>query len=84
MSISSDDEYLKPYKAYILIKKYPLSRDIFIISREAHSGLGTGFLAYVASEKGQKIVLKAGLVPATAPVRLVQINREPMKKIVKE
>ncbi len=81
MGISTDDDYLKPYKAYIAMKKYPLSRNVYIVSREARSGLGSGFLAYVASDKGQRIVLKSGLVPATAPVRLVEIRREPMQKI---
>ena len=61
----------EPYQAYIAQKKYPLCRDIFIISREARAGLGTGFAAFVAGDKGQRIVLKSGLVPATMPVRLV-------------
>lgn len=84
MGISTDDDYLKPYKAYIALKKYPLSRNVYIISSEARHGLGSGFLAYVASDKGQRIILKSGLVPATAPVRLVEVKREPEKKIVKE
>ncbi|MBI3481835.1 MAG: substrate-binding domain-containing protein [Bacteroidetes bacterium] len=81
MGISTDDDYLKPYKAYIAMKKYPLSREVYIISREERTGLGSGFIAYVASDKGQRIVLKSGLVPATAPVRLVEIKREPIQKI---
>ncbi len=83
MGISTGDDYYKPFKAYIAMKKYPLSREVIIISREARTGLGSGFISYAASDKGQKIVLKSGLVPATAPVRLVQINREPLKKIMK-
>lgn len=81
MGIKTDDDYLKPYKAYIAMKKYPLAREVYMISRETRSGLGTGFISYVASDKGQRIVLKSGLVPATAPVRLVEIKREPMQKI---
>ncbi len=85
MGIAKDEEdYLKPYKAYIALKKYPLSREVIMISREARTGLGSGFISYAASDKGQRIVLKAGLVPAKAPVRLVEINREPLKKIVKD
>ncbi len=84
MGISKDEDYLKPFKAYIAMKKYPLSRDVVIISREPRTGLGAGFISYTASDKGQRIVLKAGLVPAKAPVRLVQINRNPVGKIVKE
>lgn len=83
MGISTNEDYLKPFKAYIAMKKYPLSRNVYIISREARSGLGSGFIAYVASDKGQRIVLKSGLVPATAPVRLVEIKKEPLHRITK-
>ncbi|MBS1950967.1 MAG: substrate-binding domain-containing protein [Bacteroidetes bacterium] len=81
VSIKTDDDYLKPYKAYIFMKKYPLSREVIIISREARSGLGSGFIAYAVSDKGQLIVLKAGLVPAKAPIRLVEVQRKPLEKI---
>ncbi|GHN01309.1 phosphate ABC transporter substrate-binding protein [Cytophagales bacterium WSM2-2] len=83
VAISTDDDFLKPYKAYIAMKKYPLSRDVFMLSREARSGLGSGFIAYVASDKGQRIILKSGLVPATAPIRLVEVKRDAQPKIVK-
>jgi phosphate transport system substrate-binding protein len=75
LEIHSSDkaEYFKPYQAYIAQKFYPLWREVFIISKEAYTGLGTGFTAFVASERGQRIVLKFGLVPATMPVRLVEL-----------
>ena len=66
-------EFFKPYQAYIAQKIYPLWREIYILSKEAYTGLGTGFTAFVASERGQRIVLKFGLVPATMPVRLVEL-----------
>lgn len=47
-----------------------------MVSKEAYTGLGAGFTAFVASERGQRIVLKFGLVPATMPVRLVEIINE--------
>jgi phosphate transport system substrate-binding protein len=72
--ITPSTEYYQPYQAYIAQKSYPLSREVVIISREARSGLGSGFLTYVASDKGQRVVLKAGLVPATMPVRIVEIT----------
>jgi phosphate transport system substrate-binding protein len=67
-------EYYQPYQAYIAQKFYPLYRPVYIISREARAGLGTGLSAFIAGEKGQRIFLKSGLVPATMPIRLVQIN----------
>ncbi|MFZ9846600.1 MAG: PstS family phosphate ABC transporter substrate-binding protein [Flavobacteriales bacterium] len=67
-------EFFKPYQAYIKLKQYPLYRTVYIISREARAGLGSGFTAFVAGDKGQRIILKSGLVPATAPIRIVEIN----------
>lgn len=72
-------EYFQPYQAYIANKSYPLLRDILILSREARMGLGSGFTAFVASEKGQRIVLKSGIVPATMPIRIIQVNTEPIR-----
>jgi ABC-type phosphate transport system substrate-binding protein len=67
-------DYYQPYQAYIAEKFYPLWRDVYIVSGEPRNGLGSGVIAFISSEKGQRIVLKAGLVPATMPVRLVKIN----------
>ena len=75
MSVAGDSAHFKPYQAYLALKYYPLSRRITILSREARAGLGTGFMRFVASEPGQRIVLKAGLVPVTMPLRVVEINR---------
>lgn len=76
MSLAGDSSYFKPYQAYVALHQYPLCRGTIIISREARAGLGSGFTAFVASDKGQRIVLKAGLVPTTMPVRIVEINRD--------
>lgn len=61
----------KPYQAYIATNYYPYTRDVYIVSREARSGLGTGFAAFVAGDKGQRIILKSGIMPSTQPVRIV-------------
>lgn len=76
MSVAGDSAHFKPYQAYLALKYYPLARRITVLSREARSGLGTGFTAFFASERGQRIVLKAGLVPVTMPLRVVEIDRE--------
>jgi phosphate transport system substrate-binding protein len=77
-SLSEGGGFYQPYQAYIAQGRYPLSRDVIMISREARTGLATGFMAFVAGDKGQRIVLKAGLVPSTMPLRVVEINREPL------
>lgn len=71
---AKDSASFQPYQAYIALKQYPLRRRITVLSREARAGLGTGFLNFFASERGQRIVLKAGLVPKTMPLRIVRFN----------
>lgn len=69
---ADDSEYFKPFQAYIAQKNYPLWREIYVLSKEAYTGLGSGLTAFLASERGQRIILKSGLVPATMPVRFVE------------
>lgn len=69
-----DGPFLKPYQAYIADGTYPLIRDVYVINCETFAGLGSGFASFVAGEKGQRVILKSGLVPATMPIRLVQVK----------
>jgi phosphate transport system substrate-binding protein len=73
---SEGDDYYKPHPGYIADKSYPFVREVYAISRESFAGLGRGFIQYVASDQGQRIVLKMGMLPATMPIRLVQISKE--------
>lgn len=73
---NEDGEFYQPYQAYIAQGLYPLTREVVIVSGEARAGLASGFMAFVAGDKGQRVVLKAGLVPATMPVRVVEINQK--------
>jgi phosphate transport system substrate-binding protein len=68
-------DYCKPFQGYIAEGSYPFCRDVYMISRETFSGLGTGFASFVAGDQGQRIVLKSGLVPATMPIRLIEIKK---------
>lgn len=68
-------EFRKPYQGYIADGTYPFIRSMYAISRETFVGLGSGFIQFIAGDQGQRIVLKSGLVPATMPIRLVQIKK---------
>jgi len=68
------DDYYKPYQAYIALKQYPLIREVYMISREGRTGLGTGFVSFVAGDQGQRIVRLSGLLPATMPLRIIKVN----------
>lgn len=66
--------YTQPYQAYLANKSYPFRRDVFYINREIGTRLGTGFASFLAGDKGQRIVLKSGLVPAYGVIRLVDVG----------
>jgi phosphate transport system substrate-binding protein len=70
----NDGSYYRPYQGSIFEKSYPFVREIYLISRETFAGLGSGFINWACGEQGQRIVLKSGLVPATMPIRLVQVK----------
>ncbi len=62
----SPGDYFKPDKENILYGNYPLCRDMYIVSREAYTGLGSGFFSFVTSNRGQRIIYRDGLAPVTA------------------
>ena len=70
-----DVDFPQPLQSYIALKYYPLSRQIFTISREPRVGLGTGFVNFLASDIGQRIILKGGLLPQTMPMRIVSVKK---------
>ena len=70
----NDGNYYRPHQGFIYDKSYPFVREIYLISRETFAGLGSGFINWACAEQGQRVVLKSGLVPATMPIRLVQIK----------
>lgn len=69
------DSY-KPYQAYLALRQYPLTHDVFILINDPRGALPTGLMTFLTSDRGQRIILKSGLVPATQPVRLVDVKDE--------
>lgn len=65
-----------PYQAYLATGDYPYKRTVYIINAQARKGLGLGFASFLAGDQGQRIVLKAGLLPAQSPTRLIKATRE--------
>jgi len=73
---ATEQNSYKPYQAYMFYGYYPLVRNIFIILNDPRSSLPSGFTNFLTGDKGQRIILKSGLVPATQPVRIVSIKEE--------
>lgn len=70
-------KYVPPSQAQIAQGAYPLTREMYALSREARTGLASGLVAFLANEMGQRIILKSGLLPATMPTRQVILTTEP-------
>lgn len=66
-------QYFAPSQSTIADNTYPLIRTINIIDVQGKTGLGTGFANFAASDKGQRIVLKSGLMPISLPKREINI-----------
>lgn len=68
-----DDSY-KPYPAYLALGDYPLTRNMYFILTDIRGTLPTGFVTFLAGDRGQRVILKAGLYPATRPVRILTVK----------
>ncbi|MEZ0538453.1 PstS family phosphate ABC transporter substrate-binding protein [Fibrella arboris] len=67
---SSRADYFQPFQQALGLKDYPLRRDVYILSREAHPGLGGGLTNYLIRDAGSLLIEKLGLWPQ------VPYNRE--------
>lgn len=63
-------DFYQPYQAWIALKKYPLRRTMYFITRDTWNGLGAGFANFLSNEAGQLIFKKARLVPLRVQLRL--------------
>ena len=64
--------YWKPDLEAVYRGEYPLTRYFYLCARDRGPRLVNGFITFVTSEDGQRIVHDIGLVPTTVPVRFVR------------
>jgi phosphate transport system substrate-binding protein len=75
--------YLKPYQYNLQDRKYPFTRDLYVINNTGKSDVGIGFATFICGEIGQKIVLKAGLLPAFQTERNLEFTNTGDIKVIK-
>jgi phosphate transport system substrate-binding protein len=66
--------YVKPTQASLSTGEYPLRREVNVLNYQPNLGLGMGFSAFLTGDRGQRIVLKSGLLPAKMPGREIIIR----------
>ena len=69
-------DYIQPFQAGLEFKRYPLHRDLYIISREGYSGLGGGLMTYIARDVGGLIIQNMGLLPTVVYPRELEVKKE--------
>lgn len=62
-------DYRKPSQSNLADSVYALARPVYIINAEPKKSLGMGFAAFLTGEAGQRVILKAGLLPDSLPPR---------------
>ena len=79
--VCNDKPYVKPMQESMITRRYPLVRSMFYINKENYKGLGTGFVAFLKSERGQLIFRRAYLGPTMDfEVRKININEKLLEK----
>ncbi len=72
----STGDYYQPFQGDLRTRQYPLHRKVYVISREMHSGLGSGLVNYIMRDVGSLIIEKCGLWPAKPFNREVNIKKD--------
>jgi phosphate transport system substrate-binding protein len=67
-------DYIGLHQGYIAERTYPLIVDTYIYTRNYDLNVTVGFISFLLSYDGQKIVLNSGLVPVTQPVKIIQLQ----------
>jgi len=66
--------YFYPSQDAMASTQYLLMRPLYLINVQGYAGLGKGFAAFIAGERGQRILLKSGLVPEHYPSRKLVVR----------
>jgi phosphate transport system substrate-binding protein len=71
--------FVYPSQDNLAMGEYPLARHLYIVNCQGYSGLGMGFASFLGGERGQRIILKSGLVPERIPTRKIVIKNSSTK-----
>lgn len=75
--------FVTPFQYNLQDDLYPFTRELYFISKTGMTDVGTGFASFIAGEIGQKIILKAGLLPKYQSERLIEIRNTSDIKVIK-
>ena len=75
-SKTAPSQYFRPSQTTLYLKQYPLLRYLYVVNCTGRDGLGNGFEHFIESDKGQRIILRSGLLPIAIPERNIVIRSD--------
>src|SRR5690606_13961207 len=69
-----DDGYYKPTQSNLALNLYPFTRPLYCINVQGKESIGLGFSSFLHGERGQRLILKSGLLPDSIPPREIIIR----------
>ncbi len=73
-SKDAPNQYFKPSQTTLALKQYPFARGLYLVNCTGKIGLGSGFAYFVLSDRGQRIILRSGILPDSIPQREIVIK----------
>ena len=70
------DQYFIPSQNTLALKQYPLTRNLYILNCTGNYGLGMKFDRFIESDRGQRIILRSGLLPDSIPDREINVTKK--------
>ncbi len=64
----------RPYQYYLYNGNYPLVRTFYALINEPSTGAPTRFVNFCSLPQGQRVILRAGLLPVTANLNVRHVN----------
>jgi len=70
-----DDGFYKPTQSNLALNLYAFTRNLYCINAQGKEAVGLGFSAFLHGERGQRLILKSGLLPDSIPPREIIIRK---------
>ena len=70
------NQYFLPSQNTLMLKQYPLSRNLYIINCSGRMGLGATFTRFLLGEKGQRMIMMSNMMADSIPQREIIIKHK--------
>ncbi|MCC8425305.1 PstS family phosphate ABC transporter substrate-binding protein [Mucilaginibacter sp. UR6-11] len=73
-SKDAPNQYFKPSQTTLALKQYPFARNLYLVNCSGKLGLASGFAYFMLGERGQRVILRSGILPDSIPQREINIK----------